>query len=43
VDNPPLHVGTVAGVYAYGPETVFPSNVSANGNNYWIDVVFTRP
>jgi hypothetical protein len=43
VDNPPLHVGTGAGVYGYGSERVFPSNVSAGGNNYWVDVVFTRP
>jgi hypothetical protein len=43
VDNPPLHVATNAGVYAYGSERVFPSNVSANGHNYWVDVIFTRP
>ena len=43
VDNPPLHVATGAGVYAYGPERVFPSNVSANGHNYWVDVIFMRP
>jgi hypothetical protein len=43
VDSPPLHVATFAGVYAYGPERVFPSNVSGGGSNYWVDVVYTRP
>lgn len=28
------------GVYAYGSGSVFPSNVSSNGDNYWVDVVF---
>ena len=42
VDNPPLHVPTGGGVYAYGPQSVFPSN-SWNGSNYWVDIIFTRP
>jgi hypothetical protein len=42
VDSPPLHVATDSGVYAYGTQSVFPSD-SWNGTNYWVDVIFTRP
>jgi hypothetical protein len=28
------------GVYAYGAGSVFPNNVSIDGDNYWVDVVF---
>lgn len=42
VDNPPLHVPTGGGVFAYGPQGTFPGN-SSNGTNYWVDVIFTRP
>jgi hypothetical protein len=28
------------GVYAYGTGSVFPTNVSVTGDNYWVDVVF---
>jgi hypothetical protein len=41
VDNPPLHVPTSGGVYAYGSQSAFPSS-SWNGTNYWVDVVFRR-
>jgi hypothetical protein len=42
LDNAPLHVPVSGGVYAYGTQSVFPSN-TYNGANYWVDVVFTRP
>jgi hypothetical protein len=43
VDNPPLHalawgVASGNGLANYGPVGTFPS--SANGGNYWVDVVF---
>jgi len=28
------------GLFAYGSGSVFPNNVSPNGDNYWVDVVF---
>lgn len=28
------------GVYAYSSSSIFPNNVSSNGDNYWVDVVF---
>ncbi len=45
VDNPPLHALQTGadgpnGLYAYGANTVFPTN-SFNAENYWADVVFT--
>jgi hypothetical protein len=38
----PLTTPANAGVYAYGPAGTFPST-SANGSNYWVDVVYTTP
>jgi hypothetical protein len=44
VDAPPLHALPSSaggnGVYRYTSTTAFP-NQSYNGNNYWVDVVFT--
>ena len=45
VDNPPLHalasgVDGPNGVYSYGSTSSFPTS-SFNGNNYWVDLVFT--
>jgi WD40 repeat protein len=45
VTNAPLELlqnkaGNTNGVYAYGPESSFPS-VSYQATNYWVDVVFT--
>ncbi len=44
VDNPPLHAvvnsaSSGNGVYAYGSNSVFPTN-SGSGTNFWVDVVF---
>jgi hypothetical protein len=32
----------IGSVYAYGSSSVFPTN-SYNSNNYWVDVVYSRP
>jgi hypothetical protein len=46
VDNPPLHalqdgVSGADGVYAYGTNSIFPTQ-AFQGANYWIDVVFEQ-
>lgn len=43
----PLHalrtgVAGANGAYGFGPTTVFPGTGSAGGDNYWVDVLFTR-
>ena len=44
VDSPPLHAlansASPNGVYAYAGSSTFPTS-TANGNNYWVDVVFS--
>jgi hypothetical protein len=40
VSAAPLHVsGAAPGVFAYGPDVLFPVG-TWNGNNYWVDLVF---
>jgi hypothetical protein len=40
VANGPLTALAAGGVYAYGPDGVFPSN-TYNSSNYWVDVVYS--
>jgi Domain of unknown function (DUF4082)/Bacterial Ig-like domain len=42
VTNGPLTAQAAGGVYAYGPDGVFPTS-TFNNNNYWVDVVYTTP
>lgn len=42
VTSGPLTAQANGGVYAYGSAGTFPSN-SANGSNFWVDVVYTTP
>lgn len=37
--NDPLIAPASAGVYTYGPSSIFPTT-SFNGSNYWVDVMF---
>lgn len=41
VDAPPLHVPASGGVYAFGPDPIFPSSTYAS-SSYWVDVDFTQ-
>ncbi|MBX6315550.1 MAG: DUF4082 domain-containing protein, partial [Isosphaeraceae bacterium] len=36
--NPPLHA--LAGVYAYGSSSLFPSIIDPDNSNFWVDIVF---
>lgn len=47
MDAAPLHalqsgVSGANGVYGFGSATVYPGTGSSSGDNYWVDVVFTR-